>query len=184
MTDPGRQGIVGPVDFDRLYRGLRVAVAGLPECVDAFGEVWERRAEFHVSVFSADRLGPLVAERLGVGEAHAHRRLEAARELVDAADLQVRSLGPGFRLARREERRTLIVEARVDGLDELYVRLSDMVGMPLPVPPAHVTLYCAPGGKAIGLASEDELERLSRMLTRSEREEIVAAGVAPVLRVA
>jgi hypothetical protein len=172
------------LDFDRLYRGLRVAVDGLPERVDAFGETWKRRAEFHVSVFSADRLGPLVADRLGVGEADAYRRLEAAGQLVDAADLQVRSLGPGFRLARRGERRTLIVEARVDGLDELYAGLSDMVGTPLPVPPAHVTLYSAPGGKTIGLASEEKLARLSRTLTCAECAELRAAGLAPALRTA
>jgi hypothetical protein len=104
--------------------------------------------------------------------------------LVDASELQVRSLGSGFRLASREERRTLIVEARVDGLEGLYARLSEGVGLALPIPPANATLYSAPGGKAIGLASKDELERLSRTLTRAERAELVAAGVAPALRTA
>ena len=119
-----------------------------------------------------------------MGDADAYRRLEAARRVLDDADLQVRSLGPGFRLARREERRTLIVKARVDGLEGLYARLSYRVGVELPVPPAHVTLYSAPGGKAIGIACEDQLERLSRTLTRAERAELREAGVAPVLRAA
>lgn len=182
MTDPDRQAIVEPVDFDALYRALPVAVEGLPERVDVFGEAWERRGEFHVSVFSADRLGPLMAERLGIEEVDAYRRLEAARHLVDAADLRVRSLGHGLRLARREERRTLIVEARVGGLEGLYAHLCEQLGVAVPVPPAHVTLYAAPGGKAIALASTDELERLSRTLTRAERAELRTAGVEPALR--
>jgi hypothetical protein len=41
------------------------------------------------------------------------------------------------------------------------VRLSDVVGVALAPPPAHVTLYTAPSGKGIGICDDRDLNSLT-----------------------
>ena len=51
--------------------------------------------------------------------------------------------------------------AAVRGLDSLFVRLSKFVGVALAPPPAHVTLYTAPGGEGVGICDDRDLESLT-----------------------
>ena len=41
------------------------------------------------------------------------------------------------------------------------MRLSDVAGVALAPPPAHVTLYTAPGGKGISICDDRDLESLT-----------------------
>ena len=165
----------GPLDD--LYFSLPVSLDGLPQTVRALGERWQRARRLHVSVFSPDRLAPIIGRQLGLPEDKTCQRLARARPLVLEARLRVvGELGP-LRVARRGDRASLLAMVNVIGLDGLYRRLSQQVGCALPCPPAHVTLYTLPGRKGIGLASQEELELASRALTAAEVQQLRGQGV-------
>jgi hypothetical protein len=111
-----------------------------------------------------------LAHRAGVSLDRAWDELSAA--LVGRRVGPVR-VGDELRLVRDGVERTLIVMARVDGLVALYVELSGRLGVPLPPPPTHITLYTRPGGQAIGLHDEAQLR---------VRTEILRRGRAAVVR--
>jgi hypothetical protein len=81
-----------------------------------------------------------------------------------------------LRYAHHNERATLIAMACVDGLAELYDRLSTVLGTTVEPPPAHVTLYSRPGTKGIGLTTTADLERLSRPLSADECQQLARDG--------
>jgi hypothetical protein len=149
----------------------------VPERVLFDGETLVRVTDPHVSVFSADRLGPPLMQALDLSDQEAFLRLASVRPAVKTARLRLARVGPQLRYARRDERATLVAMACVDGLAELYDRLSAALGMPVEAPPAHVTLYSRPGEKGIGLTTTAELERLSRPLTQDERQQLAREGV-------
>lgn len=69
-----------------------------------------------------------------------------------------------YRHAQLGDERALVELVRVDGQEEYYARLEAALGRPGCVPrmPAHVTLFTEPGGRGVGLYSEEQLEALSR----------------------
>jgi hypothetical protein len=165
-----------------LYVSLPAHLPRLPERVPFAGETLVRVTDQHVSVFSADRIGPALMRSLDLSEQEALLRLASIRPAVKKAGLRLALVGPHLRYARRNERATLIAMATVDGLADLYDRLSAALGMPVEAPPAHVTLYSRPGTRGIGLTTTAELERHSRPLTAGEcrqlaREGVTAAGL-------
>lgn len=143
-------------------------ILGLPDEVEVLGERWAVKDEFHVTAADA----PYLAGRCGVSLDHAWEQLAAAVEGRRAGPVRV---SDELRLVREDQERTLVVMASVDGLADLYLELSGRLGAPLAPPPAHVTLYTRPGGKAIGLHDEGHLRELTRPLPAREVGEVRAA---------
>jgi hypothetical protein len=142
---------------------------GLAAELTALGREWRVKDEFHVTAANAAWL----AERLGRDVADVWAAVVAA---IDGRGAGLVRLAPELRLAEEGEERTLVVMARVDGLAGLYRDLSARLGAPLTPPPAHVTLYTRPGGKAIGLHDLAELDELTRPLSAAETAALVAAA--------
>lgn len=135
-----------------------LALFGLPRRIEAQGETWAVKDEFHVTAAHT----PWLAKRAGVSLEHAWRELSAA--LVGRRVGPVR-VGEELRRVREGGERTLIVMVRVDGLSDLYTELSGRLGAPLAPPPAHITLYTRPGGQGIGIHDESDLRSLTEPLT-------------------
>ena len=121
--------------------------------------LWQRVADPHLSVFTADRIVDRALEA-GRPPEDAVACLERASEIARGWSVHIERYTE-IRLARRDDRRSLIALAAVRGLDPLFVRLSDVVGVALAPPPAHVTLYTAPGGEGIGICDDRDLESLT-----------------------
>ena len=132
---------------------------GLPRRVEDSGVLWQRVQDPHLSVFTADRIVDRVLEA-GRPPEDAVACLERASEIARGWPVHIERYTE-IRLARRDDRRSLIALAAVRGLDPLFVRLSDVVGVTLAPPPAHVTLYTAPGGEGIGICDDRDLESLT-----------------------
>jgi hypothetical protein len=134
------------------------------------GRRWFRRPELHVTTFIADDL----AEATQLDE---DVLVAAAGRLRDELTA-VRPIGFDGRVAQARHpdgRRTLVAFCDVDGLEDIYARLSKLVGKSLPRPPTHVTLYTAqPDMKGIGLATEAAVRALT--------EPLAPADAAAVLR--
>lgn len=56
---------------------------------------------------------------------------------------------------------SIIERIELPAMVSFHAALSRLLGHPLPVPPAHVTLYTQGSAKGIGVASEAELQRLA-----------------------
>jgi hypothetical protein len=152
-----------------------VNLFGLADELTALGREWRVKDEFHVTAADAEWL----AERVGREAADVWHHVAAAVEGRRSGPIR---LGSELRLAEEGEERTLLIMARVDGLGGLYRELSARLGAPLAPPPAHVTLYTRPGGKAIGLHDERELRELTRALTPDEAATLAAgAGLGAIL---
>ena len=121
----------------------------LPERLRLAGRDWFRRPEFHVTTFTPGDL----ADAFDVDAA---ALLDAGERLRDALTRR-RSIRFDGRVARVDDpdgRRTLVAFCHVDGLEDVYSRLSAAIKQPLPVPPTHVTLYTSqPGMRGIGLST-------------------------------
>lgn len=134
-----------------------LALLGLPERLSAGGLSWVVKDEFHVTAAHT----PSLAARAGVSVEFAWSELAGALEGRRVGPVRV---GDELRLVREGEERTLIVMVGVDGLPALYEELSGRLGAPLPPPPAHITPYTRPGGKAIGIHDESDLRSLTEPL--------------------
>ncbi len=70
-----------------------------------------------------------------------------------------------YRIAEKGESRTIIQMCDVEGADQYYRKLEELLGLPeghITPPPHHVTLFTGENGKAIGIGSEKELDQLTR----------------------
>jgi hypothetical protein len=152
-VEPGRS-VVAPVLID-----------GLPDRIEALGELWLRKVEFHVTVVSAavleqvggnDLWGAVaaVADGRSIGPVHV---FEDIRRVMDSAR-------PGLR--------TLIAMGHAAGLDALHHDLSAALGAALAAPPAHITLYSSDPEAGIGIDNEWELVQRAPPLSVAAQQEV------------
>lgn len=142
-----------------------LCIAGLALEIEALGEEWELKREFHVTAVDAQ----WIADRLRIPVPAAWDEVEGALEGRRAGPVRVTG---ELRTALEGDERTIVAMCGVDGLRDLYEELSGRLGEPLAVPPTHITLYTRPGGAAIGIHDEAELHGLSRALTADEDAEV------------
>ncbi|MGI8571121.1 MAG: hypothetical protein ACR2L9_00575 [Solirubrobacteraceae bacterium] len=144
-----------------------VAIDGLPAEVEALGERWQRKSEFHLTAIAFRALESLDPTLPGAWELV--ERLVAARALGPV------SVTADLRRVRHPDEpqlRTLIVIVECPGLVPLYGELSAALGVPLSPPPAHVTLYSTDPDKGIGIVDRRELLERAPPLSPDERTEI------------
>jgi hypothetical protein len=144
-----------------------LAIKRLPERVDALGEAWQRKAEFHLTAIAARVLDRF--ERRQPGAQELIQRLAVGRALgLVAPSADIRRV----RHPDKPELRTLIVMVDCPGLDELYGALSVVLGVPVSPPPAHVTLYSSDPVQGIGIVDGRELLERAPPLGHDERTEL------------
>jgi len=171
----GSAGILGRrVRPATLYPHLRGSVLvplgwfDLAKTIEADGETWALKEEFHVTAAHT----PWLAERADVTLDRAWDELSAA--LVNRRVGLVR-VGDELRRAHKDDERTILVMVHVDGLSDLYSDLSRRLGASLASPPTHITLYTRPGGKAIGIHDESDLHSLTEPLSGARAAEVRGA---------
>jgi hypothetical protein len=142
-------------------------IRGLPEEIEALGERWLRKREFHLTAVSAAVLeaGTRVRPDLWeiVSSVASGRRIGPI-----ATSTEVRRVTHPTRPGLR----TLIVMARAAGLADLHRDLSAALDVELTPPPAHVTLYSSDPGAGIGIADEQELRIRAPLLTEAQQDEV------------
>ena len=73
-----------------------------------------------------------------------------------------------FRLAAREERKSIVAMCKISNLDTFAEYLTEKIGLPIPPQPTHVTIYTRQPNMGIGLNSPTELEEKSRVVAVPE----------------
>ena len=141
-----------------------------PEEVQVAGRRWFRRPEFHVTTFNRDDL----AAATGIGT---QKLSEVAEQLHDELTMTrpIRFDGRVSAVVDPDGRQTLVAFCDVDGLEELYVRLSALAGRELPRPPTHVTLYTAqPDMDGIGLSTQADVDAKTVALPAVDAHNVLA----------
>jgi hypothetical protein len=143
-----------------------VVIEGLPEQIEALGEGWQRKLEFHLTAISArkleatgrepDDLWPVVT-RIASG------RSIGPIDVLDDVRRVTKPDQPGLR--------TLIVMASAPGLNSLYRDLSAALGHELTPHPAHITLYSSDPMQGIGIDDLAELRERAPELSAAQQEE-------------
>lgn len=141
-----------------------LTIAGLPAGVEALGQRWLRKSEFHLTAVAerALDLGPprlrRAVERLGRGRALGPVTVTPDVRRVSHPD--------------RPELRTLIVMVECHGLATFYRELSVELGIELEPPPAHVTLYSSDPNVGIGIIDARELIARAPPLRREQQHAV------------
>ncbi len=149
------------------FRALRVNLPkGLPHAITVGGQRYERHPDPHVSLFDSRRAKQVP------GVAHDDALMKQMADTVQQAPVNVKGIGPPWRVAEKGDRRALVLTADVEGVGPLYDKLSEQAGADIPVPPTHVTAYTTPGKKGIGLGLPEEWRTLTRTLTPAERADL------------
>ncbi len=142
--------------FSKGYIMLPVEIGNIPDKIIVEGEELQRKSTFHVSLLCVKN----------ILEGHPASDLEAKIielfcNFVAGNDLAFIKYTGEFRLAKFEDRKTMIARCEVSNLDKLFKYLSDNLGFEIPTQPTHVTLYTLQPDIGIGLNSEAELEAKS-----------------------
>lgn len=141
-----------------------------PEEVQVAGCQWFRRPEFHVTTFNPDDL----AAETGIG---AQKLADIAEQLHDELTMvrPIRFDGCVSTVADPAGRQTLVAFCEVDGLEQIYARLSALAGRALPRPPTHVTVYTAqPGMDGIALSTQADVDAKTVALPAADAHNVLA----------
>lgn len=163
------------IRYEKGYIAWHVKLGNLPKTVTLDGVTLGRKSEFHCSLVCVKCLTPdLVAKGYQEDEIPAFL-MRLFDELAQAHPLTFSRLTGEFHHIEYDERQTLIVMAEIKGLSELIEQLNDKLGLVIPVPPTHVTLFTLQPDAGIGVTSTDELVQRDWPISESDLEELDAA---------
>jgi hypothetical protein len=146
---------------------IPLVIDGLPEEIEALGERWQRKREFHLTALSAQKLEQAgggredlwdVVTRVGSG------RLLGPITLLDEVRRVTATERPGLR--------TIVAMADAPALQPLHRDLSRALGVELESQPAHVTLYSNHPAEGIGLENPRQLAERAPPLPEDQQQEI------------
>ena len=154
----------------------------LPEEIEALGEIWLRKPEFHVTAAHVDTLTRFVCEGTGASEDEAREPVLATlRRAAWEHEIGAIATRDELRVVREGEERTIVVMVDAPGVGRLHRRLGEQLGVELSPPPAHITIYTGPEERGgIGLHTADDLGRLTEEIAGAEGERLRAA-IGPAL---
>ncbi|HSX42042.1 MAG TPA: hypothetical protein VLE93_01690 [Candidatus Saccharimonadales bacterium] len=140
------------------------------------GETLLPKDRFHMSIFCVKKYAPLIAQQTGESEAEVEEQiLEEAKRLIETKRVTVKGLREEFRLAEEDEKKTVVVMCDANGLEEFFEGMRKTFSIDIPLQPTHLTLYTRDGGVGIGLTGNEDVEKLTRLLTTEESEAVKKA---------
>jgi hypothetical protein len=158
LTGGGERSIIAPVQIE-----------GLPPELELNELRWQRKQELHVTAISRSAY----AQARGGFDGWQH----VAQLVVGRSVDPVRPLRE-LRVVHDPEHpglSTVVLMLECPALPPLYAELRRRLGLALPLPPAHVTLYSTDPGEGIGLATEVELRELAPLPDPAAQEQLQRA---------
>ena len=156
--------------YSKGYIGLPINIALLPQTINIDGNILTSKSTFHVSLVCVKNILALYnKENL---EQHI---IEKFCNYVSNNEIAFLKFSNEFRFAQFEERKTLIIRCEVSNLAKFFELLSKELGIQMPLPPTHVTLFTLQPDAGIGLNSYEELEVKSKIID-------ISSEIAPILR--
>lgn len=174
IFDSTGTAIEGKVNSTAKGVRLDVEIPNLPEAIDALGEHWIRKGEFHVTLIGS---GLKLEDRLRERNPDlSHKKAGRLINLVLGETLAGKSFKvipqDELRIAQEKDRKTIVRMCSVEGTKDFFSELSRSLGLEIEAPPTHITLYTLRNGWPIGIYNRQRLDEVTRKLTRPESHEI------------
>ena len=145
--------------FDKGYIALPLTVEGLPETIVVGGERFTIKSKHHVSLAHAKG----IAEKYALPDGE-KKITELFCEFTTNHDVSFVRYTGEFRLARSEERKSVVALCEVSHIKDFPAFLKERLGIEVPNQPTHVTLYTLVFDVGIGLNSLEELAAKSSVI--------------------
>lgn len=140
--------------YSKGYLALPVEIGELPESISIEGKTLYKKPSFHVSLLC---VRDLIEKHGDLGE----RILDLFCSFIRENDISFVMYTGEFRLAKSEERESIIALCEVSNLEEFSDSLGHELGIEIPPQPTHVTLYTLQPDVGIGLNSPTAMEEKS-----------------------
>lgn len=142
-------------------------VESIPDSIEIEGQKFIVKSEFHITLLAVRRIAEIIdthnAEKLQIEIVHFFN------EFAEKSPLNTYELLHEIRLVTVGENMTVVVMAKLEGIERLFTALEEKYHVKLPVQPTHITLYTLPSDTfGIPILSYDELENISRPLEVTE----------------
>ena len=137
-------------------------MVGLPGTITLEGSVLSLKTEFHITLIDVKSIASLIDEN-NVAKTE-DEIVEEFKDFIKQLPLEEHTILHSFRFVSRDTRKTIIAMAEVPHLSEFFDRLRQKYGKNLPSQPTHVTIYTLPPGGGIGILSQEELTRDSKLV--------------------
>jgi 16S rRNA (adenine1518-N6/adenine1519-N6)-dimethyltransferase len=156
------------ITYDKGYIALWCENYDLPDTIEIEGDTLTKKDHFHVSLLCVKN----------ILEKYPDKEEEIIQHFCNFSqehEVKFKGFTKEFRLATREERKSVIAMCKVSNLDAFAKYLSQKIGMEVAIQPTHVTIYTLQPSMGIGLNSPEELEE------KSEIVEVPESVLAPLM---
>lgn len=163
-----------PYEYAGGYIMQKLPEYSLPRKVTVGRFEYYSRRQLHCSLIAVKNLIGLVQEHDGSTEDAAEAKiLQAVGQIFAANPPKVTAVTSEIRIASKldDYKQSIVVMVTVAGLKEAFAELSQILGFTLHLQPAHITLYTLENGLPIGLTTNEQLAKLSQIMTSPEREQ-------------
>jgi isopentenyl-diphosphate delta-isomerase len=156
------------ITYSKGYIALWCKNYGLPDTFDIDGNTLHKKDHFHVSLLCVKNL-------LEVKTDIENEILQHFCIFLKDHEIKLEKFTKVFRLAKADERKSLVALCKVSNLDLFAQYLSEKIGIDVAPQPAHVTLYTLQENAGIGLNNQEELEQ------KSVEVDVPEAVLAPLM---
>ncbi len=156
------------ITYDKGYIALWCENYDLPDTIEIEGDTLIKKDHFHVSLLCVKN----------ILETYPDKEEEIIQHFCDFTqehEVKFEGFTKEFRMATREERKSIVAMCKVSNLDAFAQYLSEKIGMEVFTQPTHVTIYTLQHNMGIGLNSPEELEE------KSNPVEVPEAVLAPLM---
>ncbi len=132
---------------------LEQDIQGLNDQITLFGDTYTLKKEFHVTLIYA---GYLCSQYSSINE---EKILRVFNKFVVHNGVEEVTYFPEYRLVTHPDgRKSIIQKVEIENFNELYEILSDKLGMVIPKPVTHITIYVNTG-QGIAVETEDKFKK-------------------------
>jgi hypothetical protein len=149
------------ITYSKGYIALWLKDYSLPDTIEVEGETQLKKDHFHVSLLCVKNLEE---RRPGIET----EVLKHFCDFIKRYPIEFSNYTGEFRLANREERKSVVAMCTITNLDKFADYLSEKIGLEVPHQPAHVTLYTRGQNLGIGLNCKEELAKLTTPFSLAE----------------
>ncbi len=141
--------------YDKGYIALWCKNYDLPESIEIDGDTLLKKDHFHVSLLCVKNIletKPDIEEEI----------IQHFCNFMQENEIEFNGFTKEFRLAIREERKSVVAMCKVSNLDAFAEYLTEKIGIPIAPQPTHVTIYTLQHNMGIGLNSPEKLEEKTK----------------------
>ena len=142
------------ITYSKGYIVLWLDTYPLPEKIEVGEVTLLKKDHFHVSLLCVKNIlesQPDIEQDI----------LNHFCDFIKDNDMKFDGFTTEFRLATRDDRKSIVAICRVSNLDKFFNYLSEKIGTTISHQPTHVTIYTLQSNIGIGLNSKSEMEQKS-----------------------